>query len=60
MKKLNLHDYICTYPSDVQKAIQTELEALEELSKEDVERAMSSRLVDLEDTIDITKYVQRA
>lgn len=52
--------YICTYPSDVQKAIQTELEALEELSKEDVERAMSSRLVDLEDTIDITKYVQRA
>lgn len=48
--------YIAQFPLEVQEKINEELIALG-LNREDIERAMSSRLCDLEDTIDITSYL---
>jgi hypothetical protein len=48
--------YINQLPGDTQKAIKEELVGMG-LSMEDIECAMDSRLCDLEDTIDITKFL---
>lgn len=49
--------YISQFSLEIQKSIKKELIALG-LSPEDIETAMSSRLCDLEDTIDITSYLK--
>lgn len=48
--------YICTLPKGIQESIRQELIDLN-LSTEDVNNAMDSRLCDLSDTIDIKKYI---
>ena len=48
--------FICTLSEDVQNAILLDLEKLN-LSEEDVRLAMDGRLCDLEDTMDISKYL---
>ena len=49
--------YICTLDGKIQSAIRNDLTELG-LCAEDISRAMDSRLCDLEDTIDIEKYLQ--
>lgn len=49
--------YISLLSNDIQEAIERELRQLG-LDDEDIELAMSSRLCDLEDTIDIEKYLE--
>lgn len=48
--------YICTLDGKIQSAIRSDLTELG-LCAEDISRAMSSRLCDLEDTIEIGKYL---
>lgn len=48
---------ISSLSNDIQEAIERDLRQLG-LDDEDIEIAMSSRLCDLEDTIDIKKYLQ--
>lgn len=48
--------YVCLLVEEKQNQIQKELESLG-LSHEDVENGMSSRLCDLEETIDIQPYL---
>jgi hypothetical protein len=48
--------YIGQLPAETQKAIREELKK-NGLNKEDIERGMDGRLCDLEDTIDIEKYL---
>lgn len=48
--------FICTLPEDAQNAILLELEKLN-LASEDVRLAMDSRLCDLENTLDISKFL---
>lgn len=48
--------YICTLDGKIQSAIKNDLTELG-LCAEDISRAMDSRLCDLEDTIDIEKYL---
>lgn len=52
-------DYICTLNEVVQSTIRSELRSLG-TSESDIELAMSSRLCDLEDSIDISDYRQEA
>lgn len=49
-------NYINTLSEEVQSQIKVDLQSLE-LDNSDIERAMNSRLCDLEDTIDINKYL---
>ena len=49
--------YICTLDGKIQSAIRSDLTELG-LCAEDISRAMDSRLCDLEDTIEIGKYLQ--
>lgn len=53
---MNKTDYINQFDEKVQNDIKKELEKLG-LDKEDIENAMGSRLVDLEDIIDIHTYL---
>jgi len=53
---MNKTTYICQLPSSIQDTIKQELINLD-LSHEDIEDALSSRLCDLEDTININKYI---
>ena len=48
-------DYICTLDDIIQNTIRSELRSLG-TSESDIELAMSSRLCDLEDSIDISDY----
>lgn len=48
--------YIWTLPGEVQREILNDL-LLAGIEGEDVERAMDGRLCDLEDTIDIRRYL---
>ena len=48
-------DYICTMDEIIQSAIRSELRNCG-ASESDIELAMSSRLCDLEDSIDISDY----
>jgi len=50
-----LNDYICTLNEVIQSAIRSELRNCG-ASETDIELAMSSRLCDLEDSIDISDY----
>ena len=47
--------FICQLPKEIQDEILKDLREVL-IDEEDIERAMTSRLYDLEDTIDITKY----
>ncbi|MBO0588181.1 MULTISPECIES: hypothetical protein [unclassified Sporosarcina] len=47
--------FIFLLPDNIQRAIENELK--EKLSEEDFQLAISSRLCDLEDTINIYKYI---
>ena len=62
MKKDIRFDYVCCLPTEFQEQIRKELSELisEEnyFYEEDVERSMNSKLIDLEDIIDISKYIQ--
>ncbi|MBB6454401.1 hypothetical protein HNQ94_002883 [Salirhabdus euzebyi] len=49
--------FIALLPSKIQQEIYEELKRVG-LSQEDIQNAMDSRLSDLEDTINITKYLQ--
>lgn len=49
-------NYINTLSEEIQSQIKADLQSLE-LGSTDVELAMNSRLCDLEDTIDINKYL---
>lgn len=48
--------FIFLLSEEVQNAIKEDLQKLD-LNTEDVELAMNSRLCDLEDTLDISKYL---
>lgn len=48
-------DYICTLDDIIQNTIRSELRSLG-TSESDIELAMSSRLCDLEDAIDLDNY----
>ena len=48
--------YIITFSNEIQKEIKADLLKIG-LTKEDIENALSSRLCDLEDTINIQKYL---
>lgn len=56
-KGLNKTDFVCSFPSDVQKSILSELQDLP-LTKREIEDIMDSRLCDLEDTIDINEFIK--
>ena len=62
MKKDIRFEYVCCLPTKIQEQIRKELSELisEEnyFYEEDVERSMNSKLIDLEDIIDISKYIQ--
>lgn len=53
---MNKTMYVALFPTKTQQSIRKELEALDHLTQEDVENGMCSRLCDLEDTINISKY----
>lgn len=52
-------DYVRTLPGDEQSEIEETLRSLG-MDEDDVQRGMDSRLVDLEDTIDISRWAARA
>lgn len=54
---MNKTIYVVLLPSKIQEEIYEELKRLG-LSQEDIQNAMDSRLSDLEDTINITKYLR--
>lgn len=55
MEDYSKFDFVCTLPHEVQAAIKHELEKA--VDAEDLAFAMNSRLIDLEDTIDINLYL---
>lgn len=58
MKPFNLTQYITQLPPETQQSILSDLTKLN-LTPEDIDNAMNSRLCDLSDTIDISKYIKK-
>ena len=56
---MNKTMFVAQLPIETQNAIERELRALG-LTNEDIENGMNSRLCDLSDTIDISKYSKQA
>jgi hypothetical protein len=56
-KTMNKTIFVVLLPSKIQEEIYEELKRLG-LSQEDIQNAMDSRLSDLEDTININKYLR--